>query len=114
MNVSPPSNYDRVIYADPPWTFKTYSYKGKGRSAEAHYDCMTIPEMKAMPVADYAAADCVLFLWVTNPLLPVGFDVITAWGFEYSTVAFLWAKTTKHGKWHFGNGYWTRANPEQC
>jgi hypothetical protein len=25
-----------------PWRFATYSDKGKGRSAEAHYDCLTI------------------------------------------------------------------------
>lgn len=31
----------RVVYADPPWSFATYSHKGKGSSAEAHYDCMT-------------------------------------------------------------------------
>ena len=37
----------RAIYADPPWRFATYSDKGKGRSAEAHYDCMTLPEIKA-------------------------------------------------------------------
>ena len=26
-----------VIYADPPWTFKTFSNKGKDRSPEKHY-----------------------------------------------------------------------------
>lgn len=32
----------RVIYADPPWRFATYSDKRKGRSAEAHYDCLSL------------------------------------------------------------------------
>ena len=27
----------KIIYADPAWTFKVYSNKGKGRSAEKHY-----------------------------------------------------------------------------
>jgi hypothetical protein len=31
-----------VILGDPPWSFATYSPKGKGRSAEAHYDCMSL------------------------------------------------------------------------
>src|SRR5262249_7891212 len=39
-----------AIVADPPWTFQTYSERGKGRSAERHYRCMTIEEIKALPV----------------------------------------------------------------
>jgi N6-adenosine-specific RNA methylase IME4 len=41
----------------------------------------------------------------------VGYEVIDAWGFEYKTVGFYWAKEPL--TW-FGTGYWTRANPEQC
>ena len=81
-----------VIYADPPWTFQTHSDKGKGRSAEAHYDCMSLADIKALPVADMAAQDCVLLLWVTDPHLRNAFDVIEAWGFAYKTVGFYWAK----------------------
>ena len=47
MSASPRANHFGVIYADPPWTFATYSRKGKGRSAEAHYDCMTLDDIKA-------------------------------------------------------------------
>ena len=42
MDAAPQAGQYRVIYADPPWRFATYSDKGKGRSAEAHYDCLTI------------------------------------------------------------------------
>ena len=101
----------RVILADPPWSFRTYSAKGNGRSAEAHYDCMPLDDIKALPISDYADKDCVLFLWTTDPFLRVAFDVIEAWGFTYKTVGFYWAKTPTN--W-FGTGYWSRANPEQC
>jgi N6-adenosine-specific RNA methylase IME4 len=119
--VSPPNRY-RVIYADPPWTFATYSRKGKGRSAEAYYDCMSLNAITALPVADWAAEDCVLLLWVTDPLLPTAFEVIRAWGFTYKTVGFYWAKLNKrapaasYGGADFftGLGFWTRANPELC
>ena len=84
-----------VIYADPPWTFATYSRKGKGRSAEAHYDCMSLADIKALPVAEWAAPDCVLLLWATDPLLDKAMDVIRAWGFTYKTVGFCWAKLNK-------------------
>lgn len=103
-----------AILADPAWSFKTYSAKGKGRSPEAHYDCMSLADIKALPVADMAAPDCALFLWVTNPLLPQGLEVMAAWGWTYKTVAFCWSKKTKHGKSHIGTGYWTRANAEIC
>jgi N6-adenosine-specific RNA methylase IME4 len=104
-----------AIYADPPWAFASYSHKGKGRSPEAHYDCMGLDAIKAVPVADWAAPDCALFLWATDPSLPQALEVISAWGFVYKTVAFTWVKTTKDGSgFPIGCGYWTRANPETC
>lgn len=103
-----------AILADPPWRFATRSDKGLGRSAQAHYDCMTLPEIKALPVQGMAAKDCCMFLWTTNPMLPDALDVMRCWGFTFKTVAFCWAKRTKHGKWHIGTGYWTRANAEIC
>jgi N6-adenosine-specific RNA methylase IME4 len=50
----------------PPWTFRTRSVKGKGRSAEAWYDCMTLSDIKALPVAQMAAHDSLLLLWTTR------------------------------------------------
>lgn len=122
MTFSPPSKGYRVIYADPPWTFATYSRKGKGRSPEAHYDCMTLEDIKALPVAEWAADDCVLLLWATDPLLEKAFEVIRAWGFTYKTVGFYWAKlnrsappqTFDRASFFTGLGFWTRANPEPC
>jgi len=55
MPAPPQSGSYRVVYADPPWRFATYSDKGKGRSAEAHYDCLSIDDIKAFPVAAWAA-----------------------------------------------------------
>ena len=37
----PNKKYD-IIYADPPWSFKTYSEKGKDRSPENHYGVMSL------------------------------------------------------------------------
>lgn len=122
MSASPRAAHYKVVYADPPWTFATYSRKGKGRSAEAYYDCMSLDEIKALPVADWAADDCVLLLWTTDPLLPTAFEVIRAWGFTYKTVGFYWAKLNKfadptsyrESSFFTGLGFWTRANPELC
>lgn len=46
--------YD-IIYADPPWQYRTYSKKGQGRSAESHYPTMGIEDIKALPVGELAA-----------------------------------------------------------
>ena len=104
-----------VIYADPPWRYRVWSKKGAGRSAEAHYPTMSMEAIKALPVADLAAKDCALFLWLTLPLLYEGWAVMQAWGFVYKTVAFVWVKQNKKADSLFtGMGYWTRANAEVC
>jgi N6-adenosine-specific RNA methylase IME4 len=104
----------KVIYSDPPWTFKTYSDKGKGKSPENHYDCMSWEDIEKLPVADLADDDCILFMWCTDPLLNKQIELPKLWGFEYKTVGFYWTKITKHGKNFIGCGYYTRANPEMC
>ena len=104
-----------VIYADPPWTFKTYSDKGKDKSPEKHYSCMSLTDIIHLPVGSIAKDDAVLLMWVVDPLLDQAFKVIDAWGFKYKTVGFTWAKTNRTKMGFFtGLGYWTRGNPEMC
>lgn len=74
---------------------------------------MPLDAIKAMPVADLAASDCMLLLWATWPCLREAFQVIEAWGFAYQTCGFNWVKeTSKRNGFHWGMGYWTRANTE--
>ena len=104
-----------VIYADPPWSFKTYSDKGKEKSADNHYRCMSIEDIYNLPVQNIAADDCVLFIWVTFPLLEQGLETIKRWGFTYKTCGFNWVKKNKKSdSWFWGLGYWTRSNSEIC
>jgi N6-adenosine-specific RNA methylase IME4 len=103
----------QAILADPPWQFATYSKLGKGRAAEAWYSTLSLEEIKAFPVEEMAADHCMLFLWVTDPLLETAFSVIKAWEFTYKTVGFYWVKTPKgNGGFPIGTGYYTRSNPE--
>jgi len=106
--------YD-IIYADPAWSFKTYSDKGKGRSAERHYPTMKKEDIQELPIKDLSAENSILFLWVTAPCLIEGIELITAWGFTYKTVAFTWVKQNKKSDGIFtGMGYYTRSNAEYC
>lgn len=116
----------RVVYADPAWRFAVRSSKGEGRSPDAHYQTMTLAEIKALPVAEVAAPDSFCFMWTTAPHLKQGLEVLAAWGFAYSTVAFTWAKTLRRynaapglfydatADFHTGLGYTTRGNAEFC
>lgn len=112
-----------AILADPPWSFNVWSKDtGNGRSASSHYNTMTMDDIAALPVADLAADDCCLFMWVCWPSLPEALKVIEAWGFTYKTCGFDWMKA--HAKQldmfrddadvQVGMGYWTRANTEPC
>jgi|TARA_Y100000310_G_scaffold30061_1_gene28602 N6-adenosine-specific RNA methylase IME4 len=104
-----------VILSDPPWNFKVRSEKGMGKSAENHYDTMSLDEIKAIPVNDWANESCVLLMWTTDPFLEESFNVIKSWGFTYRTMGFVWAKTNRCSPGYFmGMGYYTRSNPEYC
>ncbi len=99
-----------VIYADPPWKIKAgrelKGYKienGKqvfipvsNKARDTSYSSMSIEEIKNLNVSEIAAENCHLYIWVTNSHLPFVFDIIKAWGFEYST-AIVWAKNKLGG-----------------
>jgi len=57
---------------------------------------MTTREIEALPVADVAAANAHLYLWVPNALLPEGLSVMEAWGYRYVS-NIVWAKRRKDG-----------------
>lgn len=105
-----------VILADPPWRFKVWNKDtGQGRSAESHYPTMKTEKIGFLPIYPITADNSVLFLWSVWPLLPDALEVIKAWGFEYKTIAWVWVKAKKSGfGFHFGMGYYTRANSEPC
>ena len=102
-----------TILADPPYHFKTFSAKGQGRSPSQHYSDLTIDEVAKLPVGDLAADNCWLFLWIPDPHVRQGLDLMEAWGFKFSGKGFTWAKLILSGKgWHLGLGFTTRKNSE--
>lgn len=106
----------QIIYADPPWTFKTYSDKGKrAKFGAGSYPTMSDEDICNLPIKDISDDNCILFIWATFPKLESVFKVIKSWGFKYKTCAFTWVKKNPNGvgDW-LGLGYWTRANAEIC
>lgn len=93
-----------VIVADPEWRFEPYSREtGMDRAADNHYSTSDLDVIKARPVQAIAAADCVLFLWATAPMLPQALEVMAAWGFAYKTNAVWHKQRAGEGR---GTGYW--------
>jgi N6-adenosine-specific RNA methylase IME4 len=95
-----------VIVADPEWRFEPWSREtGMDRAADNHYPTSGIEAIAERDVPSIAAADCVLFLWATAPMLPQGLRIMDVWGFEYRTHV-VWAKD------RIGTGYWFRNKHE--
>lgn len=104
-----------VILADPPWHFATHSAAGQRKSASQHYNTMSINDICGLPVADMAADDAALFMWVAWPHIFEAKRVIEAWGFTFSGLAWEWIKyNDATEKFAFGTGYGTRKNVEPC
>lgn len=109
-----PNKKYNIIYADPPWSYRDKALAGN-RGAGCKYPTQSKEWIDELPVADIAADDCMLFLWVTMPKLNECWDLISKWGFEYKTAAFTWVKKNKKSdSWFWGMGNFTRANAEIC
>lgn len=110
-NLAPPYG---TLMADPPWRYNSATTilrsGGRGAGAEHHYPTMDNDEIAAMPVADLAADQAHLYMWVTNPRLIADrkgrrdvtpFDIVEAWGFRPITLL-TWVKPGRGGTgWYF-------------
>jgi len=105
-----------IIYADPPWFYaarNTNTVFGGGVTDK--YPTMSLDEICAIPVEQWAADDSVLLIWTTMPYLMRTNRVIENWGFKYITTAFTWIKTNKNSGTIFkGVGNYTKHNAELC
>lgn len=98
------------IIADPPWRFKNTASRA---AAENHYPTMSIRELCALPIDQWARPNAYLFLWVVDAVLEddgvfgSAFTVMRHWGFKYK-MTLSWAKTDKLGKIKMGMGNYIR------
>ena len=108
----------RTIVADPPWRYTgSPGLNGTNHptAAESHYTTLTMDEIAALPVANLAADNAHLYLWVTNPILteqrlgggPNVCAIARAWGFEPKTVL-TWLKSENGA----GMGFFWRGDTE--
>jgi N6-adenosine-specific RNA methylase IME4 len=110
-----PLGHFGAILLDPPCEFTTRSEKGKGKSPERHYQCMSLDEIAALPVGELAAAHAALCMWIPCPHTCEAKWLMRAWGYRFSGLAWAWIKyNRKTDKFAFGTGFTTRKNVELC
>jgi N6-adenosine-specific RNA methylase IME4 len=86
-----------TVLADPPWQFLNKTGKVAPEHRRLHrYETMTLDEIAALPVAQFAMTPAHLYLWCPNALLPDGLAVMAAWGFTYKA-NIVWYKIRADG-----------------
>lgn len=96
------------IVADPPWSYDNKKTGGTLKSsADQKYQTLSFNELLWLsePIQKVSKQDCCIFLWVTNPFLQEGLELIKEYGFEYKSLI-TWVKNGK------GMGFWYRGNTE--
>ncbi len=101
----------KTILVDPPWpqtmseTIQIIDENGEIRDVANHscsgdldYPTMSIDEICALPVEQFADIGCHLWLWTTNQFLEAGFQVMRAWGFKY-LAPITWRKPSGTGNY---------------
>ncbi len=110
-----------IIYADPAWSYYNdmtvnpdcTTVKGMRRPP---YPVMSIKDICNIPVKNITADNAILFIWTTDYHLKRCIsEVIPAWGFEYKTIGFVWAKKDHHNKQvSFMGAYTKKSGCELC
>jgi N6-adenosine-specific RNA methylase IME4 len=109
----PPGPFATIV-ADPPWQYTKANLDSYAPgAAEGQYNTMPVSEIAELAVADVAADNAHLYLWVTNPVLteqridmPV-MELVRAWGFVPKTIL-TWVKSENGA----GMGFFFRGDTE--
>lgn len=103
--------YD-IIYTDPPWQYNSSDNLAKtsllNKDENFHYPTMSLDKLKNIDVQSLAKPDCLMFMWVVNPMLDDGIELLKHWGFNFATVGFVWDKQKVNP------GYYTMSSIEMC
>lgn len=92
-----------LLLVDPPWHYNNNKTGGERNGdaklggARKHYSLLQDSILKAMApeINRIANKDSMLFLWATMPKLDIAIDVMTHWGFSYTTSWMTWIKLKK-------------------
>jgi N6-adenosine-specific RNA methylase IME4 len=105
----PDEKFD-LILVDPPWHFQDYRNRKSARNIP--YGLMDLDAICRLPVAQCAAPNAVLAIWVFGAGVAQTLRVINAWGFREANEGFVWIKVAKNARPHPGMGQSTRKDSE--
>lgn len=90
-----PSGKYKCIVVDPPWPMEKFDRAVRPDQGKyLDYDTMTLDEISAIPLQDFADPDgCQVYLWTTHRFLPDAFRIFSAWGVNYHCLL-TWVKPT--------------------
>jgi N6-adenosine-specific RNA methylase IME4 len=74
---------------------------------------MSLSEMKALPVAEWAEPNAHLYLWTTNAFFSEAHELAETWGFEPKTVL-TWGKVKPDGSPSMKMGHYYRGATEHA
>ena len=91
----PQAGQYRCVVIDPPWPTAAHppnSLRPNTRT-DKPYSLMSMDDIRALPVPEWAAPDCHIWIWTLNGKLASGkpavveaIDLLTHWGFKYHTL----------------------------
>jgi N6-adenosine-specific RNA methylase IME4 len=121
----------KVLYSDNPLWYANRKTGGErnnktkfGGGAQKHYPLMKDEELLAMSpvIKNISTENSAMFMWATMPKLDFCIELLKAWGFRYTTTAFVWVKPVQDWKeevskgkqlrWKNGPGFYTGSNSE--
>lgn len=91
--------FDHILL-DPAWAYNN-RLSGQGRTkfgsgASGKYRTEKTSDMAAFQVGALAApTGCNMHMWVVGPFLPDALELLRAYGFQYTTIEFVWVKISR-------------------
>ena len=83
----------RTIIVDPPWEVDKIVREVRPNQYDFDYATMSVEKIKLLPISDLAYKDgCHLYLWTTQRYLPIAFDILREWDFNY-VFTMVWHKS---------------------
>jgi len=74
----------RTIVIDPPWPMEKIRRDVAPDQIDMDYKTMSIEEIKKFPINNFVQKDgCQIYVWTTQKFLPITFDILKGWGFDY-------------------------------
>lgn len=115
----------QTVLADPPWPYNSpkalVGNAGRGKhnienmkqiDVTAHYNTMSIDELKSLPVKRHIANNAHLYLWTTNGFMVEAHEIAKSWGFKPKTILTWVKKQKQNDKVSMKAGYWYRSCTE--